>query len=148
MAKVHKGPFYPKHPEKYLGDPTKIVYRSSWELTCMMYFDKAPAVTNWASEPISIPYRNPLNGRHTIYIPDFLIAYQDKSGRNHVELLEIKPAKEVPGAITEKRMTPKLKLTQALNMAKWQAAAAFCAKRGIKFRVVTENELFGKKKRR
>jgi hypothetical protein len=37
----------------------------------------------------------------------------------------------------------------AINHAKWAAAAAFCQKQGIKFRIVTEQDIFfqGGKKR-
>ena len=45
----------------------------------------------WASENVKIPYRNPLTGKITNYVPDFMIQYQDKNGKTLVELIEIKP---------------------------------------------------------
>jgi hypothetical protein len=143
MAKSsHKGQFMPKNPEKVFGSKN-IIYRSSWEFTLMRYLDSRPEVVAWSSEGVSIPYRNPLTGRHTVYIPDFLVIYQDKSGKNKVEMIEVKPAKEVPGLLNEsKKLTKKDMMAQALNMAKWQAAMAFCKKRGIHFRIMTEMELF------
>lgn len=142
MAKraSHKGEFIPKNPAKYIGT-SKITYRSSWEFTVMTYFDNHPSVLAWSSESISIPYRNPLTGRQTVYVPDFLVVYE-RDGRRHAEMIEVKPAKEVPGLLTEKKVSKKTQLTQILNAAKWQAAMAFCAKRRITFRVITEDDLY------
>jgi hypothetical protein len=36
----------------------------------------------------------------------------------------------------------------ALNHAKWQAATAWCKNNGLRFRVVTENEIFHQGKKR
>ena len=63
-----------KNPEKYVG--TKLPYcRSSWETTFCMFCDNNPSVQQWASEPVKIPYRDPLTGKPTVYVPDFLISY-------------------------------------------------------------------------
>ena len=108
----------------------------------MTYFDRHPNVLAWSSESISIPYLNPFTQRQTVYVPDFIVVYQDRSGKRHAEMIEVKPAKEVPGLLKEQRISKKTKFAQVLNAAKWQAAAAFCAKRNIRFRVVTEDDLF------
>jgi hypothetical protein len=78
MRNTARGKFVPKNPEKYqgMGDPT---YRSSWELTFMMFCDNNPAVEHWASESVKIPYRDPLTGKNTVYVPDFLIVYLDRN---------------------------------------------------------------------
>ena len=143
--KALSGDFIPKNPAKYNGT-YPIHYRSSWEQTAMHFFDSHPNIIAWSSESISIPYRNPLTGKWSMYIPDFLINYIDKSGNQHVEMIEIKPLKETPG-YSEKRVDARTKLAQAINMAKWSAAQAFCAKRGISFRVMTERDLFGFKRK-
>lgn len=147
--KTDKGLFVPKNPEKYIGaNPDNITYRSSWELSVMLVLDSHPNILKWASEAVSVPYRNPLTGRWSMYVPDFIVVYIDKAGRSHCEMIEVKPAKEVPGmqTLTERgkprRISQRDKLTQAINAAKWQAAAGYCAKRGWKFRVATENVLF------
>jgi len=145
--KTHKGEYIPKHPEKYIGTK-KITYRSSWEYSFCVFCDNQPSVLAWSSESISIPYRNPLTGRNTIYVPDFLVIYDNKKGKRIVEMVEIKPAKEVPGLMENQRISKHTKLTQVVNAAKWQAAAAFCAKRGIRFRVVTELDLFQFKRKK
>lgn len=107
----------------------------------MSYFDNHPSVLAWSSESISIPYLNPLTRRQTVYVPDFLVVYE-REGKKIAEMIEIKPEKEVPGMLVEKRMSQRTKFAQILNAAKWKAAMAFCAKRGIKFRVITERDLF------
>ena len=110
----------------------------------MVYLDTRPEVIAWQSEGLSIPYRNPLTGRQTVYVPDFLVVYIDsRTGSYKAEMIEVKPAKEVPGMLNEtKKLSKKDKLAQAVNAAKWQAAASFCAKRKIRFRVLTEVDLF------
>ena len=144
MAKnaAHRGQFIPKNPSKYLGKGD-ITYRSSWEYSVMTYLDNHPSVIAWQSEGLSIPYRNPLTGKQTVYVPDFLVVYQDRTGGHRAEMIEVKPAKEVPGMLNEtKKLSKKDRLSQVVNAAKWQAAASFCAKRRIRFRVMTENDLF------
>ena len=138
MAKYASGKFIMKHPEKYAGthSPT---YRSSWEWGFMQFCDNHPSVIQWASEAIRIPYRNPLSGKNTTYVPDFFIVYQDAAGNNHCELIEIKPSKEVAFE-TAKSGLDKAKV--AINLAKWQAARAFCAAKNMTFRIVTEHDLF------
>lgn len=126
-------------PAKYVG--TKIpTYRSSWEWSFMRFCDTNPSVQKWASEAISIPYRDPLTGRQTIYVPDFFIQYVDKNNKMHVELIEIKPASQ---AVLERVGKNKYNQAQFVkNQAKWQAATMWCKQQGIKFRIVSENDLF------
>ena len=144
MAKYAQGKFTMKHPEKYAGthSPT---YRSSWEFAFMTFCDNHPSVTQWASEAIRIPYRNPLTGKNTTYVPDFFIVYQDANGENHVELIESKPSKEATFETARSGMD---KAKVAINMAKWQAARTFCAAKNIQFRIVTEHDLFAGTKKR
>lgn len=139
MGRFAQGKFNLKNPAKYIGGRTP-TYRSSWEFAFMRFCDEHPSVSQWASEAIKIPYRNPLTGKHTIYVPDFFIVYADKRGRQKVELIEVKPANQ---AIKEK--TGRSRANQAsyvLNQAKWEAARAYCKQKGMFFRVVTENDIF------
>lgn len=145
MARFSQGKFHLKNPEKYLGKRTPM-YRSSWEFTFMKFCDEHPSVTEWASEAIKIPYRNPLTGKQTIYVPDFFIAYADKNGKKHVELIEVKPANQ---AIKEK--TGRSKVNQAhwvVNQAKWEAARAYCKQNNITFRIVTEGDIYHQGRKR
>jgi len=108
----------------------------------MTLLDQHPNVINWASESISIPYINPLTGKRSVYIPDFLIVYQDKHGRKRTELVEVKPAKE---AIAENARSKRDKAALLVNTAKWAAAMAFCKAKGMTFRILTEDDIYIKK---
>ncbi len=138
-SKFARGKFTMTQPEKYVG--TKVpTYRSSWEWSFMRFCDTNPSVQKWASEAVSIPYRDPLTGRQTIYVPDFFIQYVDKNQKMHVELIEIKPASQT---ILERVGKNKYNQAQFVkNQAKWAAANIWCRQQGIKFRIVNENELF------
>jgi hypothetical protein len=133
-----KGIFVPKNPDKVIGKGS-IKYRSSWEQVFMQFCDNNPSVTNWGSEVLRIPYRNPITNKNTIYIPDFIVSYVDRNNRQHTEVIEIKPLKE---AVMERARSPRDKIMLAVNMAKWQAAQAFCANNNLVFRLVTEQQLF------
>jgi hypothetical protein len=137
--KFAKGTFKFKHPTKYVG--TKIpYYRSSWEMSFMNMCDTNPAIQKWASEAVTIPYRDPLTNRNTIYLPDFFIQYVDKNNIIHNELIEIKPASQ---QILERVGKNKYNQAQFIkNQAKWAAANAYCKQNGLVFRVLNENDLF------
>ena len=80
MAKQFaQGKYNLKNPTKYVGRKTP-TYRSSWEFAFMKFCDENPAIQAWASEAVKIPYRNPLTGKATIYVPDFFIQYKTKKG--------------------------------------------------------------------
>ena len=137
--KFAQGFYKVKNGEKYLGSKLPR-YRSSWELTFCQFCDNNPSVHEWAIEPLKIPYKDPLTGRQTVYVPDFLIVYMDKNHQKHVELIEIKPANQM---LKEKvGKNPYNQAQYVKNMAKWSAAANFCKHRGIKFRVINEGDIF------
>ena len=141
MGRFAQGRFSPTYPEKYVG--TKVpTYRSSWEFTFMKFCDEHPSVAKWASEAIRIPYRNPLTGKHTIYVPDFFIAYADKTGKQKVELIEVKPNNQT--SLKEAGKSKHNQLHAVVNQAKWAAAYAYCKQKGITFRIITENDMFHK----
>ncbi len=139
MRNTAKGTFVPKNPEKYVGsrDP---VYRSSWEHTFMLFCDNNPAVEQWASEAVKIPYRDPLTGKNTVYVPDFLIVYTDRKQKRQAELIEIKPNNQSVRESVGKN--PYNQAQYIKNLAKWEAASAWCKGRGIRFRVVSERDIF------
>jgi len=145
MARFAQGKYTLKNPNKYIGTKTP-TYRSSWEFAFMRFCDEHPNVEQWASEAIKIPYRNPLTGKQTIYVPDFFIAYADKSGSQRVELIEVKPANQ-----TIKEKLGNSRSNQAawvINQAKWQAARIWCKQKGIFFRIVNEGDIFHQGRRR
>ena len=137
--KFARGKFVFKNPEKYVGTKTP-TYRSSWEHSFMRLCDEHPNVYQWASEAIRIPYRHPLTGKYTIYVPDFFIVYVDRNGKKHAEMIEVKPMNQTTMERAGKSVAKK---TQVLiNHAKWEAANAYAKQRRIQFRVVSEEQLF------
>ena len=143
---VARGRYTLKNPEKYAGTKNPI-YRSSWEHTFMTFCDNNPAVINWASEAVRIPYMNPLTGKQSSYVPDFFVQYQDKNGNRKSELVEIKPSNQSTMEGAGRSRNRQMAVVQ--NMAKWEAATRWCKQKRITFRVVTENDLYhqGKKRR-
>ena len=145
MSRFAQGKFNLKNPEKYIGNRTP-TYRSGWEFTFMKFCDEHPAVAKWASEAIRIPYRNPLSGKHTIYVPDFFIVYNDRNGKQRVELIEVKPSNQA-----RKEKLGRSKHNQAhwiVNQAKWEAARAYAKQNKMLFRIVTEEDIFHNGRRR
>jgi hypothetical protein len=139
MNKWLNGLFQMKHPDKYIGKKTPR-YRSSWEWAFMRFCDNNPSVTQWASESIQIPYRNPLTGRNTIYVPDFFIVYNSKKQDKVAELIEVKPNNQA-----KRKDLGKNAQNQAayiVNRAKWEAANKWAKGKGIRFRVITESDMF------
>jgi len=137
----HKGEFKPKNPNKYIGT-YPIIFRSSWEAVLMQKCDTHPSIQQWASESIKIPYKNPFTGRQTVYIPDFLIHYTDRKGNAIVELIEIKPSKQSSDDLATDRNS---QAALVLNKIKWVAAKAWAKKNGMRFRVMTETDMFAQK---
>lgn len=142
--RTSKGQYTPANPEKYKGT-YPIVYRSSWELVLMRFFDKHPDVSSWASETIQIPYQHPITKQVKNYIPDFFVEYCDKNGNKRQEVIEVKPASQSHISEAKSRYE---KVSLAINAAKWKAAGAWCKNRGLTFRVMNENEMFNKPKKR
>jgi hypothetical protein len=139
MPRFAKGLYQVSHQEKYMGK-SRPIYRSSWELQFMRFCDNHTSITQWASEPLRIPYLHPFTGKKTTYVPDFLIQYQDRNGAVKTEIIEVKPANQAM-----REATGRNKHNQAhylVNQAKWSAAKDFCKQQGMIFRVITENEMF------
>ncbi len=92
-GKVKQGYFTPKNPDKYKGDVTKIIYRSSWELKFLSYCDNTDSVIEYASEPVCIPYWNPILKKESTYWVDCYMAVKSQEGVVTRWLIEIKPNK-------------------------------------------------------
>jgi len=139
MPKFSSGVFTPKNPQKYIGKG-KIQWRSSWELVFMQFLDNNDNILHWASESIRIPYKHPLTGKPSTYVPDFFVVYKNKTGKTLAEIVEIKPKKQ--SVIESKVASAKNKMVVAVNHAKWAACSAYCKAQGLTFRVITEDDLF------
>ena len=140
---ISKGQFRPKNPKKYNGDPTNIVYRSSWEHRVMKYLDDSPNVIWWASEELPIKYISPVDNRTHRYFPDFIVKLKKKDGSTKTVVMEIKPEKQTK-LPKQKRKTKRFiqeAATYAVNQEKWRAADIFCKEHGWEFMVLTEKDL-------
>lgn len=136
----HKRIYKPIFPEKYAGNPTNIIMRSSWETRFATWCDKNPSVLKWSSEETVIPYRCPTDDRIHRYFIDFKITVA--TGKTY--LVEVKPASQCkppvyPGKQTQRYITESL--TFVKNQAKWKAATEYAKDRGWEFKIITENEL-------
>lgn len=138
MKRWAQGEYVVKNPAKYVGK-NRPRYRSGWELSFMTFCDNNDAIMEWASEAISIPYRHPLTGKMTNYVPDFFIRYRDRNNHIHAEIVEIKPKKQ---SVVESKMSNRDRAIVAVNYCKWAAAQKWCKRAGLSFRVITEDQMF------
>jgi hypothetical protein len=120
-----KGKYTLLNPEKYTGNPKKIVFRSMWERKFMLYCDKTPEVLEWSSEEIVIPYY--FNEKDRNYYPDFYIKFIKDDDTVEESVIEIKPYYQ---------------RTYEQNKAKWRFAEEYCKKHNYTFKILTERELF------
>ena len=137
---AYKGQFTPKYPKKYIGDPSKITYRSMWERNVMKWLDEKANVEEWGSEELAIPYEHPIRGGRARYYPDFIIKFPDGT----MKVVEIKPKKETVKPEKPSRQTKKYLnevMTFAINSQKWEAAEEVCKKNGLIFEIWTEDTL-------
>lgn len=108
----------------------------------MQFCDINPNIINWGSEEFKIPYWHPIKNKVCNYIPDFIIKYKNAAGQLVSEVIEIKPKKQ---SVLSPRMSNYDKVQLVINHAKWTSAKLFCESRGVKFRVVTEQDMFRQK---
>lgn len=145
--KYVKSIYVPIFPQKYLGDPTNIVCRSSWERKIFLWADRSSNIVGWSSEEIKIPYIDPNDKRWHRYYPDLLLKISS-GGIVKTFIVEIKPLNQKEKPIPPKKYTPKSKANYVKkcqlwvkNQAKWEAAKVYCKQRGYEFVVLTEVEL-------
>ena len=138
MSKFAQGIFKVTNPQKYVGkrEPR---YRSGWEHAFIRFCDTNDNILQWASESIVIPYRHPLTGKMTNYVPDFLITYRTRDNRMCAEVIEIKPKKQ---SVIESKASARDRAVVAVNYSKWDAATKWCRRQGLQFRVITEDDIF------
>ena len=141
---AYRGKYRPKSPNKYNGDPTNIVYRSSWELRLMNWLDSNHNVIKWSSEEVVVPYKHPITGKCHRYFHDFMAVMKDKNGTNKTYMIEVKPKKQVDPPEKKTKITKRYLQevqTYAINSYKWKYAKEYCKDRNWIFIVITEKEL-------
>lgn len=143
-----QGKYTPKNPNKYLGDPTNIVYRSGWEQRVCYKLDHTDYIVGWCCEPFSIKYISPKDGLPHRYYIDFITVTMNDDGTKNVTLIEVKPYAQTIPPKPNKKKSRYLKeaLTYEINQAKWEYARAYCKRKDWSFVIMTEREIMGTKK--
>lgn len=135
----------PKNPQKYVGDPSKITSRSSWETRLFSYLDKNESVISWNSEDIVVKYISPVDGRMHNYHIDVVAKMKTRSGEIKTFAIEVKPEVQTlpPKNTPSKKREVLLEEveTYLINQAKWEAASKFFKERGATFIVMTEYDM-------
>lgn len=140
----HKRKYKPINPSKYVGDPTNIIMRSSWETKFAIWCDKNPSVLKWNSEETIVPYVSPVDNKAHRYFIDFKIQVRTTNGSTKTYLVEIKPDYQTRPPVAPSRKTKKFLqevMTWGVNEAKWKAATNYARDRGWEFIILTENHL-------
>lgn len=147
---IQQGYFRPENPDKYIGTALPIIYRSSWELKFLMFCDTNPHVEAYASEPVGIPYYNPIDKKVHEYFIDFFIKIR-KDGKEQKWFIEVKPMKflsmpKKPKRETLKSMERYVKDVKnyIINKAKFDAARNYALENKCNFGIITENFIFKK----
>jgi hypothetical protein len=138
VPNFRQGAYTVKNTAKYVGKGTPR-YRSGWELTFMNFCDSNDNVLQWASEPVRIPYRHPLTGKITMYVPDFIVTYCAPNNTVKAELIEIKPKSQ---SLVEEKMKDRDRAIVAINYAKWDSATKWAKQNGLVFRVINEGDIY------
>ena len=136
----YKGKYKIKNPEKYLGDYTKVVYRSLWERQAFKWCEGNSRVKAWNSEEVVIPYKCKTDNRIHRYFIDLFIEMDN----GDCLLVEIKPKKQTTAPKKPSRKTKKYineVTTYIKNTSKWTAANDFAQHKGWKFQIWTEETL-------
>ena len=136
---AYKGKYTVKNKKKYVGDPTKVTYRSLWERNAFRWAESSPQVRAWNSEEVVIPYKCKTDQKLHRYFIDLFIEMDN----GECILVEIKPKKHTV-APKKQRKTKKYineVTTYIKNTSKWTAADKFAQRKGWKFQVWTEDTL-------
>jgi len=139
----YKGRFIPKNPQKYAGDVSNIIWRSTWERQVMNWLDLSDNVVYWSSEELVIKYYSPVDNKIHRYFPDFIVKIKKRDGMVMTHVIEVKPEYQTRQP-TQKKKTKRFieeSITYVVNQSKWKAAEEFCKDRGWVFQVLTEKHL-------
>lgn len=153
MSRYHQGQYLITKPEKYVGDPNNVVFRSGWERILMKRCEVDPNILKWASEETIVPYFSKVHRKWRRYFVDFILLVRRDDGTTEKLLVEVKPNSKAHPPVKPKRMTKKAKgrlMTETIeyqvNQDKWNAAREYARRNGMRFVVMDEYAL-GIKKR-
>ena len=147
-----KGRYKPIHPEKYKGNPSNIIFRSSWERDVCQWLDNRKDVKWWMSEERCFTYLDKTSNKVRRYFPDFIVCFQREYGEE-IRVIEVKPKHQTtpPKLPKSGRKTPTYKrqlLDFIRNQCKWHAMTNECENRGWNFSLLTEDDVSSWKKRK
>ncbi len=136
---------------KYIGQ-LPILYRSSWEYIFCKWCDTNEKVRKWSSESLEITYQisNGTQIETHRYYPDFYVEMTQNGNLEKYDrfLIEIKPKSEIVAPKQPTGHTLKMLenyeyalKTYKKNLHKWAFAKDWCERRGIKFVIITEDDL-------
>jgi hypothetical protein len=158
--KYRSGTYSLINENKYIADPSKIIYRSGLEYKFCKYVDRNPKVLKWGSEIVGVPYtmydyKLKKNTSHTYWV-DFYIEVENLNNPTGIDrlLVEVKPDAEYQALVTNtppkkpKTLTAKKLETWEYNLKmfitnkhKWVAAQNYARMKHMTFVVVTEKIL-------
>lgn len=148
--KYKQGKYILQNPSKYIGQHP-IVYRSSWEFAFCKFCDFNDKVVKWCAEFLEIPYQIVNNGQteNHRYYPDFYVEMVSNDPEKYDRfVIEIKPKTELEPPSQPKRQTLKMlenyEYAQKMykkNLYKWAFTRDWCQKHGLKFKIITEDDL-------
>lgn len=150
VKNVYQGEYIVENKEKYIG-ASNPRYRSSWEARVCYFLDHNDKILKWGYECIQIEYFNVIDKKIHRYYPDFYFEEIDSNEKYRKFVVEVKPAHQTVPPKQPKNNNKKAHQRYIYeahefvrNQCKWEAAKEFCRKKGMEFKVITENELFNK----
>ena len=151
MAKWKQGQFTPHNPGKYIGDLSKLNYKSGLECRVMYSLDHDPSVLKWCYEGFYIPYRIPGESFGRRYIPDFFFEKRMPNNTNQRFICEVKPKIQTKPPVRGKKKQKTFLKEQAefiMNTSKWEAATRWASQHNCKFIRWTEHDFPRKSRKR
>jgi hypothetical protein len=165
-GQTHQGYYRVENPEKYIGDPQLVIYRSAWEYSFCRWCDMSQSVKKWSSEPVQVPYYDRVskleecaklglnpndrsNWEVKQYNTDFWFEVDKGDGVTDKIFVEIKPAKKLKkplpplqdAPLKEQKNFNAAAKEYLINEAKFAAMKEWAEKNGCKFYVFTEDVL-------
>lgn len=141
IRRFRQGRFVCKFPEKYIGDPGNIIYRSQLEFNFFRYADFNKNIIKWGSENIIIPYYDKTTNKTRKYYIDIYIEYINSENKIDKAIIEIKPLSQVNPPNPRGKNSNKRLLEYIKNTCKWNAAKVYAKSKNINFHIFTEKEL-------
>lgn len=143
-AKTHQGTFIPMNPDKYIGNVSKIYYRSGWEFEFLKFCDRDNRIIRYSSESVHVPYMNPIDRKAHRYFIDIYLEMIDSGGKLVKWWIEIKPDKYTKFPTEPKRKSAKAMAnykrhyeTTLVNIEKFKSAKYWSKQMGCNFGVAS-----------